>query len=344
MKVINAMFGKGMGGIEQSFLDYNHALIHQRVKCYPFVHARSAVRKLMQIPYFKISNFSKFDPLAVLKLRKLTRELDPNFIITHGNRAIRLMTVAKPFAPVIAVCHNRKLKYNANISYVFAVAKHLKKYLKQIGYEDAQIKHVPNMLNLNYDTKFDPSPITRDPLRIGILNRLVPEKRVDVLINATSLLIKNNIPIVLYIAGIGSEAKMLKKLCSELGILENVVFLDWVTDKRAFFDKIDIFVLTSEIETFGIVLLEAMAHSKLIVATKTFGACEVLNKGEFGFLVSINDPKDLAAQIESIYKSKEDYFELREKAFISSSGYSVLNVSRKLINVLEEISFNRLNL
>src|SRR5690606_14555844 len=76
-------------------------------------------------------------------------------------------------------------------------------------------------------------------------------------------------------------------------------FAGWVEDKAAFFDAIDLFVLPSLHEPFGIVLLEAFAHGVPAVTTETEGPREIVTAGE-ALPVPAGAPERLALAIQAL--------------------------------------------
>ena len=87
----------------------------------------------------------------------------------------------------------------------------------------------------------------------------------------------------------------LRRLAGVLGMEDRFIWLDWIDDTDSFFSAIDIFVSPSHSESFGLAMLEAMAHGKPVVATETEGARELF--GRKAELVKIGDPVALARQI-----------------------------------------------
>lgn len=87
----------------------------------------------------------------------------------------------------------------------------------------------------------------------------------------------------------------LKRLVKVFGLDDRFLWLDWIDDTDSFHAAIDLFVSASHSESFGLALLEAMAHGKAVVATETAGARELL--GTKAELVKVKDPVGLAAGI-----------------------------------------------
>ncbi|MPS49690.1 MAG: glycosyltransferase [Methylobacillus sp.] len=97
---------------------------------------------------------------------------------------------------------------------------------------------------------------------------------------------------LLLILGKGPLEQELKALASELGIAGNVRFAGQVPKARRYFRAFDLFVLTSDHEPFGMVLLEAMAAELPIICSDSGGGAEVVNG--YGDLFSLGNPHHLS--------------------------------------------------
>jgi len=95
------------------------------------------------------------------------------------------------------------------------------------------------------------------------------------------------------IAGAGQLADELRGLAGDLGLTDRVIFLGVRNDVRDLMCAADVFVLSSHYEGFGLVVGEAMACERLVVATDCGGVAEVV--GGLGHLVPPRDPEALAA-------------------------------------------------
>jgi glycosyltransferase involved in cell wall biosynthesis len=106
----------------------------------------------------------------------------------------------------------------------------------------------------------------------------------------------------LLIAGDGHLAPRLAVRARELGLQGRVRLLGALSDEdlRASYAAADVFVLPSEYEAFGIVLLEAMAAGKPVVATRTGGMVEVVEEGRTGLLVPVGDTAALAEAMQGL--------------------------------------------
>jgi glycosyltransferase involved in cell wall biosynthesis len=131
------------------------------------------------------------------------------------------------------------------------------------------------------------------------------------MLRAFALSSHENEGIYLWIAGIGEMESILLQTAKELGISEKVRFLGLRHDIPELMSACDIFCLSSAYEGFGLVVAEAMACERLVVATDCGGVKEVIGKN--GILVPPSSPENLAQGIEQALR-----FSSNEKSTIGS--------------------------
>lgn len=132
--------------------------------------------------------------------------------------------------------------------------------------------------------------------KIGAIGRLVPQKDYPTLLNAFSVVLKNSPNLDLYIVGEGSLQKNLIELTHKLGIDKNVHWLGKTEFTNEFLSRLNLFILSSKYEGFGLVLLEAMISQKPIIAANNSAIPEVLGKSYEG-LFPTGDVNTLANKI-----------------------------------------------
>lgn len=141
-----------------------------------------------------------------------------------------------------------------------------------------------------------PGPRVRDGrFVIGFLGRAVEGKGIDTLIKAVAMLGKSGHRLELRFGGDGEDH--VRALAASHGVEAQVVFTGWHADPGAFIDDIDLLVLPSVKESFGLVLIEAMARGRPVLATRCNGPSSIIVDGENGFLVPIRDAVALADRL-----------------------------------------------
>ncbi|RLF42750.1 MAG: glycosyltransferase family 1 protein, partial [Thermoplasmata archaeon] len=139
------------------------------------------------------------------------------------------------------------------------------------------------------------------------VGRLVSKKGLFTLLLAFKSVLKEVPEAKLRFAGKGKLKTVLSSFAKALGIDENVEFLGYVQDNllNPLFSSADIFVLPSAFgESFGIVILEAMASGTPVIGTKVGGIEEILSNGN-GILVPPSDPSALADAMLSLLNDSD---------------------------------------
>lgn len=132
---------------------------------------------------------------------------------------------------------------------------------------------------------------------VGTVARLVRQKALHVQIEALAKLPET---VHLVIVGDGPLRSDLSGLADRLGLGHRVHFEGFQTDVNAYMHAFDVFALSSIYEGFGLVLLEAMAAGRPIVATRVSAIPEVVADGETGRLVPDGDATAFADALSHV--------------------------------------------
>jgi glycosyltransferase involved in cell wall biosynthesis len=155
------------------------------------------------------------------------------------------------------------------------------------------------------DTQFftpGASTTRSDPPGFLYLGRLQRYKGVDLIVQAMAVLRDNGVNCELWIAGRGEHEPALRRLTVQLGLLDRVRFLGYVSEdrKRALFRSAWANVYTSPKEGWGITNIEAAACGTPTVASAAPGLRESVRHGETGLLVPHGDVSSLASALEKL--------------------------------------------
>jgi glycosyltransferase involved in cell wall biosynthesis len=147
-------------------------------------------------------------------------------------------------------------------------------------------------------------PAARDGARpsevvVGAVARLSPEKGLDSLLRAAARLIEKGTPLRVVLAGEGPRRGRLVRLAERLGISGRVDFRGEVPHEQvpAVLTELDIFVMPSRAEGFGVAALEAQAMELPVVASRVHGIPDTVEDGATGLLVPPGDEEALADSI-----------------------------------------------
>ena len=185
---------------------------------------------------------------------------------------------------------------NAVKSYLIKRGEIPNDYTIDVVYYGFQKDGSTNSEGLNFITNFINNQSSN--FKIGTIGRLVPQKDYPTLLNAFSNVLKSVPNIELYVIGEGYLQKDLIKMSKLLGINGKVHWLGKTKYIKEFLSKIDLFVLPSKYEGFGLVLLEAMVAKQPIIAANNSAIPEVLGKTYEGLFLT-GDVKALAQQIKT---------------------------------------------
>jgi glycosyltransferase involved in cell wall biosynthesis len=139
----------------------------------------------------------------------------------------------------------------------------------------------------------EPAPVPGEPYIVHVA-RLCPQKNQTLLLQAYQ---QANIREKLYIIGTGKDEAKLRKLAQTLGIAERVVFLDQQMNPYPWMKHAEMFVLTSVVEGFGLVLVESLACGTQVVAADCPGGVRHVLVEEQRRLVAEQNPESLAEKI-----------------------------------------------
>lgn len=139
---------------------------------------------------------------------------------------------------------------------------------------------------------------------IGFVGRLVAQKRIDRLLKIVPELVNAEPATRIAIVGDGPLRGFLESECRRLRIDDVVTFTGYMHDTAIAFAAMDVFVLVSSYESFGIVVAEAMASGAPVVATDIPGVNEIVRHGETGLLVDPGETSALATGILQLLRDQ----------------------------------------
>lgn len=182
------------------------------------------------------------------------------------------------------------------------------------------------------------SPKNRSPI-IGSVGRLVTSKGYQYLIEAMAL-VKQQFPdIKLFVVGGGPLKNELESSVKKLGLTDNIQFLGVKDDIPQFLSSIDIFVLPTLYESFGIVLIEAHACKKPVVVSDVGSISAVIKDRETGLLVPPRNPHAIAEAIIRLLRDEELYKKLCEAGFESvKRNYRIEKTMEKIEELYDSLT------
>ncbi len=266
------------------------------------------------------------DLRALLGLYRLIRAYRPTIVHTHTAKAGMLGRVAARLARVPIVVHTyhghvlrgyfgpvktalfRGIErvLNRASDGVIAVSEAVRDDLVALGVaRPGQIRVIH--LGLELEALAAPD-LPRGALRregrvapeaplVGIVGRLVPIKDVPTFLRAAAEVHRARPEVRFAVVGDGEERPALEALARELGLADVVDFHGWKRDMAAVFGDLQLVVNASLNEGTPVAIIEALAASRPVIATRVGGTPDVLQEGRFGTLVAPGDPAGLSRAI-----------------------------------------------
>ena len=311
MKIANIILTSQYGGAEQVFIDYMIVLKKMGHEVLAIVkHDAPYADEILQlgIPVKKIRNdFGFYDFFAVKNLKKILNDSDADVAISHAGRstflvrkAIKKICNKKIFE--ICVNHSNNVKRSIGADILIAISRPIFYRIIDLGQDAAKSFMVLNATNFNQNEVKIPQIALQNKKQItlGVIGRADRTKGFQHAIAMMKLLQNNpNREFVLKISSKGYYLPTLENLAAKLGVASQVQFLGRVESKEEFFASIDILLMTSEEENFGLVILEAMKFCKPIISTNSDGAKEILRPEIDAKIIEINPLESIDKRLEA---------------------------------------------
>ena len=179
--------------------------------------------------------------------------------------------------------------------------------LLEQGVKQENLYYIPNGVELKTDVELSLQTKSnkKDNFEILFVGNFIQGsiKGLDLLINAIGVVFKTYQNIQLKILGKG-DASIYNKMIEDLGIKNNILFLG-SQNSYDYYKKSDIFVLPSRSEGMSNSLLEAMSLGLPCIATNVSGVSDIIDDGENGFIVEIEDYRGMADKIIKLIENEE---------------------------------------
>lgn len=319
MKVLYIITGLGMGGAEHVVVNLADkiALRGHQVKLAYLTGNALVLPNNPNIEVISLNvNSIKDLPNAYLYLRRVIKKFEPDIVhshMFHSNILSRLIRITTNMPKLICTSHSnfeggkiRILAYritdklatiSTNVSENAAASM-----VSQGAYGSNRVVAIPNGVDVER-FRFDSESRhkVRDHLGVGnkqmilAVGRMNPAKDYPNLFKSIALLKQYRNDFIVYIVGDGPLKPSLIELCKNLDISDCIVMLGTRHDIPELMSACDIFVLSSAWEGFGLVVAEAMATERVVVATDCGGTREIVDSS--GFLVEPRNSELLAKEL-----------------------------------------------
>lgn len=263
---------------------------------------------------------AKFDSRAVEAIRTFVRKKDIDIIHCHGYKSnFYALLARRKGMPLVATNHNWltshwKLRIYRRIdsllirffNKIVAVSEGVKNDMLNSGVPAEKISVIDNGIDLTRFQDHQPAEklkrelgISLNELVVGTIGNLGVEKGHTYLLQAARNIFASGRAVKMLIVGEGPLLGFLKQETEQYGLNKNVIFTGFRTDIPELLSIMDLFVLPSIKEGLPMVLLEAMAAQKPVIATSV-GAIPNIIQGENGILVAPGDVQGLEDALSSL--------------------------------------------
>jgi glycosyltransferase involved in cell wall biosynthesis len=207
----------------------------------------------------------------------------------------------------------------------------------------AQVVTIPNPVDLEEVRVLasEPVPELEDlggrPIVLTV-GRLSLQKNHILLLRAFRR-VRQEVDAALVLVGAGELEGDLRRLAEELGIAPWVRFLGWQPNPFRFMRRADLFVLSSDYEGFGNVLVEAMACGCPVISTDCpYGPVEILGGGRYGILVPVGDEEGLARGMVQVLQDSALRQRLREGGQLRAQEFDVRIIARQYEELFRSVA------
>jgi glycosyltransferase involved in cell wall biosynthesis len=318
MKVLWVLRGLGLGGAERLLLEIRPYTTVDFVPLTITDDPDDLADRFAAAGRRSLGASSPFDPRWPRRLREAVREIGPDLVHLH----FALPAAAARFAlrrtglPTVYTQHAQWEFYGRAARWASQLS--LPRYDAVVAVSDAvrtsiarharpmttPVRVLPNGIDID-GLRREVAAGVADPgllpvgARYGTVGHLTPAKGIDVLLRAAAEVSASSPPSTCVVVGKGPDRSRLVDLSREVGS-DCVLFLGQRMDARSVIAGLDVFVLPSRLDAMPLVLLEAMALGRPIVAAAVGGVPEIITDEVTGLLVPPDDPSALAAAIQRL--------------------------------------------
>ena len=158
---------------------------------------------------------------------------------------------------------------------------------------------------------------------LGVVSRLEPIKGMDLVVPAFAEVLKRFPEVRLLLVGDGSLRATMEQQAVELGCADRITWVGRQPQEELphWYGQMDIVLMPSRSEGFGLTAIEAMANGCVVVASEVGGLPEVVRDGECGFLHRSEEVQDMAAKVCTLLGDNKLYERLRSQSLIEVEKY-----------------------
>ena len=308
------------------------------------------------LPHTEIRMKGEMDIHAAFKIMKLLKRERANILHTHTAHALSIGLISKLLHSTLSLIYTKRVAYpirknlfsmwkyqNPYLDKIVCISDYIKNSLIEQGITVKKLITIPSGIFLPSDTILNKAEfkkkhhIPQDSFIIITIAALEKNKGYESLIEAAKSVIEKNNNIYFIALGRGKHENELKQKVKAMHIAENFFFMGFQTDVNSFLKISDLFVLPSKEEGLGSSILDAQAAGLPVIASKTGGIPQIIQNGDTGILVPVDDPKSLAKQIMRLKKNDKLRHNLSQAALESIKQFSIEKTIDKYISLYKKL-------
>jgi len=346
MRVMVMISGKSLGGSKQAFVDHCSMLADEGFEIHPVIRHGSQLKgycerlnpswlpRLRQIRFYR-SRFGFVRSHAISVVGRLIESVKPDVLVLHKQSDLPLLKEACPELPILVIGHWFNAKGLTRDDTVLPVSHAVKEFLNSRGITQP-MDVLPNVIKVPSEK---PQIGSHDVFTFGTLAVFRRKKNLELLIDACAELKRLGKPFRCVIGGAGHRRFLLRYAIWRKGLSKEVSLLPWVEDKADFYAKLDAYCLTSNSETFGIALLEAMSYGVPLVSTDCGGPGSIIRSSELGLLIPVGDVKALTEALLRLMDHPDKRQAMAKAAYDHvKTHYDYAAVAGRLAGIVREVA------
>ena len=209
-----------------------------------------------------------------------------------------------------------KNKFHSKVFYIHGVGVNENRYAPATAEEKSALRH-----ELGF---------TQNQKIILCVGELLQNKNQIMAVNAMPIILKQMPNAILLIAGNGAQQQALEQHISELGLSNQIKLLGYCTNLEKYQKAADLLVACSRREGLGLNVIEAMLSENPVVVTQNRGHKDLIDSGENGYLVDMDDFEAMAQKVLAIFKDEKLAQEIGKVAHQKALRYCYSAVEEEL--------------
>ena len=283
---------------------------------------------------------------GMIALRRVLRDARPEVVHSHTARALPILALARPTAPIVLTHHNSRLSFPPRayklfdrlVSSYVAISDQCAAQTRALARKP--VRTILNAASPRFQATTAREKPSRDPIVLAV-GTLSTQKDYPTLIRAArplaDKLARDGRRLRIRIAGGGQMIDSLRELVRAEDATEIVELLGSRSDVEQLMREADVFANSSLWEGFSIAMIEASMSGLPIVATNVAGNCEMVIPDLNGDLVPPSDPVALAGGIAAVLDDDQRYGLLSRGALEAAKRFSIDNCAEAHLALYRDV-------